>query len=79
MILYHVVAYKEPSPVDWLSVWLDNAVSLTGVDAWPQSHRTLKSVMWVNFVHDGPGEKVFEAAIQRLERLKEFDNECVSL
>ena len=79
MILYHVVAYKEPSPEDWLSIWLDKAVSLTRVDTWPQGHRILKSVMWVDFVHDAPGKKAFEAAIQRLERLKEFDIECVSL
>ena len=75
--LYHVVAYKEPSPEDWLSVWLDKAVSLTRVDTWPQAHRILKSVMWVDFVHDAPGKKAFEAAIQRLERLEEFDIECV--
>jgi hypothetical protein len=79
MILYHVVAYKEPSPEDRLSVWLDKAVSLTRVDTWPQAHRTLKSVMWVDFVHDAPGKKAFEAAIQRLERLKGFDIEYVSL
>jgi hypothetical protein len=79
MILYHVVAYREPSPEDWLSVWLDKAVPLTRVDTWPQAHRILKSVMWVDFVHDAPGKKAFEAAIQRLERLKEFDIECASL
>ena len=27
MILYHVVAYKEPSPEDWLSVWLARFVT----------------------------------------------------
>jgi hypothetical protein len=78
MILCHAVAYKEPSPEDWLSVWLDKAISLTRVDTWPQAHSILKSVMWVDFVHDAPGKKAFEAAIQRLERLKEFDIECVS-
>jgi hypothetical protein len=76
MILYHVVAYKEPSPEDWQSVWLDKAVSLTRVNTWPQAHRILKSIMWVDFVHDTPGKKAFEAAIQRLERLKEFELIC---
>jgi len=69
MVLYRVVAYKEPSPEDWPSVWLDKAVSLTRVDTWPEAHSILNSVMWVDFVHDAPGEKAFEAAIQRLERL----------
>jgi len=79
MILYHVVAYKEPSPEDWQSVWLDKAVSLTRVNTWPQAPRILKSIMWVDFVHDALGKKAFEAAIQRLERLKEFAIQYASL
>lgn len=79
MMLNRMVAYEEPSPEDWLSVWLDKAVSLTRVDTWPQAHRILKSVMWVDFVHDAPGKKAFEAAIQRLERPKESDIERASL
>lgn len=65
IMLYHVVAYHEPSPEDWQSVWLDRAVSLARVDTWPQAHRMLKAIMWVDFVHDAPGKKAFEAAIQR--------------
>ena len=73
MILYHVVAYEQPSPGDWQSVWLGKAVSLTKVNIWPQAHRILKSIMWVDFVHDAPGKKAFEVAVQRLERLKKID------
>lgn len=79
MILYHVVAYNQPSPGDWQTVWLGKAVSLTGVTIWPQAHGILKSIMWVDFVHDVPGKKAFEAAVQRLETLEEFDIQRASL
>ena len=69
MILYHMVSYKQPSPEDWHSVWLGKAVSLTRVKAWPDARGILKSVMWVDFVHDAPGKEAFESAAQRLERL----------
>ncbi|MCJ1403245.1 hypothetical protein MMC11_006468 [Xylographa trunciseda] len=79
IILYHAVVYRESSSQDCLSVWLDKAVPLTRVDTWPQIHIILRSVMWVDFVHDAPGKKAFEAAIQRLERLVELDVECAPL
>lgn len=66
MILYHVVAYEQPSPGDWQSVWLGKAVSLTEVNLWPQARIILKSIMWVDFVHDVPGKKIFEAAVESL-------------
>lgn len=79
MVLYTMVAYRELSPENWLSVWLDKAAPLTTVDTWPQAHIILRSVMWVGFVHDASGKKAFEAAIQRVERFKEFDIEYGSL
>lgn len=69
LVLYHVIAYEQPSPGDWQSVRLGEALSLTSVNTWPQAHEILKSVMWVDFVHDAPGKKAFETAVQRLERL----------
>ena len=73
MILYHLVAYIQPALEDWQSVWLGEAISLTGVSAWPEAHGVLKSIMWVGFVHDAPGRKVFDAAVQRLERPEEIE------
>ncbi|KAI9842876.1 MAG: hypothetical protein M1838_002952 [Thelocarpon superellum] len=73
VILYHVVACQKPCPGDWPSVWLGQAVSLTRVKTWPEAHRILTSIMWVDFVHDAAGKKAFEAAVQRLETLPEVD------
>lgn len=79
MVLYYMVAYDQPSPGDWQSVWLGKAISLTEVNAWPQARIVLKSVMWVDFVHDAPGKRAFEAAVQPLERPKESDTQRPSL
>ncbi|KIW21664.1 hypothetical protein PV08_02244 [Exophiala spinifera] len=75
MMLYRIVAYKEPLASDWESVQLEQAVLLTGVTTWPHAHSMLKSVMWVGFVHDSPGVRVFEAARIRLEKPKEIDGQ----
>lgn len=66
MVLYHVVAYKNSTPGDWQSIWLGKAVSLSGAKVWSQAHAILKSIMWVDFVHEAPGKKAFEAAVHRL-------------
>ena len=79
MVLYHMVAYNQPSPGDWQSVWLGKAVSFTEVNTWPQARIMLKSVMWVDFVHDAPGNKAFEAATERLKNFKESDIQRASL
>ena len=62
---YYMELKREPSPEDGLSIFLDEAAPLTEADAWPQARRVLKSAMWVDFVHDAPGEKVFEAIRRR--------------
>jgi len=65
-MLSHVVAHKEPSREDWRTVWLDEAISRAGIDSWFQAREILKSVVWIDFIHDRPGKKVFELAMLRL-------------
>ncbi|KAK5213575.1 hypothetical protein LTR41_001154 [Exophiala xenobiotica] len=79
MILHHLVAYKEASSSDaWENVRLNKAIALTGTDTWSQAHQGLRSVMWVDFVHDVPGRKVFDAARKRAGNLEANDVECAS-
>ena len=66
MILYHMVADKEPSSEDWQSIWLFKAVSLAEVNNWPEAHSILKSVMWVDFAHTTLGKRAFEEAMEYL-------------
>jgi hypothetical protein len=79
MILYYLVAYTQPAPEDWQSVWLGKAISLTGVRVWPDAHGVLKSIMWVDFVHDVAGRKVFDAAVERLERSEKTEGQPATL
>lgn len=70
MVLYHVVGinYRKEKEDDhnWQKVWLNNVISLNNsVDAWPQAHSILKSVMWVGFVHDAAAKKIFHTTIQQ--------------
>ena len=67
-MLLHVVENKEPSLPDWLSVWLDEVIFCAGIDSWPQAHEILRSMVWVNFVHNRCGMPAFEAAMLRLEK-----------
>ncbi|EXJ91049.1 hypothetical protein A1O1_04156 [Capronia coronata CBS 617.96] len=67
LILRHLVAYQErcSESDSWQTVWLDKAVVLTGVDTWLQAQRVLRSVMWVDFVHDERGKECFDASRMR--------------
>lgn len=76
MMLPHVVAHKEPSLADLRNVWLDNAISCTGVDSWSQAREILRSMAWVDFIHDRRGKQAFGAAIVRLEGLSPPNDLC---
>jgi len=78
-MLSHVVAHKEFSREDWRKVWLDEAVSRAGIDTWSQAREMLKSVVWIDFIHDSLGMKVFESAILRLGKAPQIDVHCASL
>lgn len=67
-MLLHVVENREPSPPDWLSVWLDEAIFRARIESWHRAHEILRSMVWVNFVHDRCGMAAFEAAMLRVER-----------
>lgn len=66
LMLRRVIAHKESSLSESLDVCLDNAISGAGVESWSQASEMLRSVAWVDFVHDQRGKQVFDAAIVRL-------------
>ena len=72
-MLSHVVAHDEPSREDWRSVWLDEAISRAGIDSWAQAREILKSVVWIDFIDDRPGKKVYESAMLRLGKTPRVD------
>ncbi|MCJ1472564.1 hypothetical protein MMC13_001213 [Lambiella insularis] len=64
-MLSHVVAHKELAYEDWRHVWLDEAISHAGIGSWSQAREMLKSLVWIDFIHDQLGKKVFESAMMR--------------
>lgn len=73
MILYHVVAYKQPSFDEWQSIWLRKAILFNGISVWLEARRILKSIMWVDFVHDVPGKKAFEEATRVRDKPQDIE------
>lgn len=65
-MLAQLVAHVEPSHTDWKRIWLDETVSRAGISSWSQAREMLKSVAWVDFIHDRPGKAIFESAVLRL-------------
>ena len=78
-VLSHLVAHQELSRKDWRTVWLDVAISRAGIDSWSQAREILRSVMWVDFIHDRLGEKVVGSALLRLGKAPGLDAECATL
>jgi hypothetical protein len=72
-MLPHVVAREDPSRADWQSVWLDEAILRADINSWTQALEILRSIAWVNFIHDRLGKQAFEAAMLRLENGAPFD------
>ncbi len=70
-MLSHVAMAKGHLPMDWRSVWLDEVILRAGIDSWPQLREMLRSIAWVDFIHDQLGKQAFEAAMVRLERIAE--------
>lgn len=65
VVILHFVAAEEAAAADWEGIWRGDGTPLMSVD-WDEALGMLKSVMWVDFVHDVPGQRAFKAAARRL-------------
>ena len=72
-MMFHVVAHKESPRGDWAKIWLDEAISCAGIGCWSQLREMLQSVVWIDFIHDRPGKKVFASAMLRLGKAAQVD------
>jgi hypothetical protein len=76
LMLLDVAAGSERHSLSyWHGVWLAEVIALGNFDSWLQAKETLRSIAWIGFVHDRPGERAFDAAketvvlpFQRLEK-----------
>jgi hypothetical protein len=78
LITYHLAVFEDPSLKKWQTLWLDETIALNRGATWADVNKILKSVMWVDFVHDALGRKIFGAAIERLNLSGEVSGRCAS-
>jgi hypothetical protein len=50
-----------PATPDWLHSWLSDIVYRAGIISWAQARDLLRSLVWVDFLHDPRGKLTFEA------------------
>jgi hypothetical protein len=71
MMLYHLVAGRDLLHDPCETGWLEKAILLVEADSWSEGHEILRSVMWVDFVHDSVGMEAFIAAKGPLDEVKD--------
>jgi uncharacterized membrane protein len=47
----------------WLAPLLRNNIMLCGIESWMNMQRLLESFIWIAFVNDKPGKRVYELAL----------------
>ena len=72
-MLSYVIVHEDPSRKDEERAWLDEAITRADIDSWSQAREILKSVVWIDFMHDRRGKEVFESAILRLSKAPRGD------
>ncbi|KAJ0116025.1 hypothetical protein J7T55_004969 [Diaporthe amygdali] len=62
-MVFYMITKGFQNAGDWSHTWLQNAISATRMSTWPEMRQVLKSVMWVDFVHDEIGQQAFKTAM----------------
>ena len=48
---------------EWLKPWLRVSINICGVESWSDMQGILKSLMWIDLIHDEPGEDVYRSTL----------------
>jgi hypothetical protein len=46
----------------WHALWLHESIELNNVGSWSQAKDVLRSIAWIDFVHDSAGKRAFDEA-----------------
>lgn len=63
IMVFYMITKGFQNAGEWSHTWLQNAISATRMSTWPEMRQALKSVMWVDFVHDEIGQEAFKTAM----------------
>ena len=47
----------------WLLPWLRAGIQLCGAGDWSELRRQMRTLPWIDFLHDAPGKAVYGAAV----------------
>jgi hypothetical protein len=63
LFVVYAIVFADLKQKDWAPPHLRQAVQALGVRTWKETRLLLKSIMWIDFVHDVPGKELIEAAL----------------
>jgi len=61
LFMFALYAGVGSRKIDWLSSRLEQTIQLLDIRTWDDAKRVLKSVMWIDFLHDPSGRAFFES------------------
>lgn len=59
LLLWDIIAPSKPGTGIWED-WLVEVALHSNIRSWTEARSILKSIMWIEFLHDEPGRKAFE-------------------
>lgn len=65
-LLVGAVSILEPDDDKWVRPWIRVNIGLCGIESWDKMRELLISFMWIDLVHDKPGNTVFETSSKLL-------------
>lgn len=65
LIVVCVSVFDEANDA-WVQQWLAETLRLTGVQSWIEGRKALRSIMWIDLLHDRPGKVIFEEAVAKV-------------
>lgn len=69
-MLSHMASREESFQQQHDDIRLDKVIAQGGIGSWLQAREILRSVAWVDFVHERVGQEIFEKAQFRISNLK---------
>ncbi|RDW84448.1 hypothetical protein BP6252_02038 [Coleophoma cylindrospora] len=62
--------FSDPDADAWLKPWLQSEVQSSGVHSWRELREGLKSFLWIDIVHDKPGQRIFDSIVENPQGLR---------
>ncbi|KAJ3566876.1 hypothetical protein NPX13_g6976 [Xylaria arbuscula] len=65
LLMIASISVLSPSDEDWVQSLLRQTADVLGLDSWDKARSLLSPMMWIGYIHDKTGKRVFESALLR--------------